>query len=238
MSTRIAMWSGPRNLSTAMMRAFENRADTSVVDEPFYACYLAASGEDHPMTAEVIASQSTDWGVVAEQLTSARLDTALQYQKQMTHHMLPGVDIGFCRQLKNAFLIRHPRDVVRSYLNKRDAVTADDIGINRQWALYQEIAELSETAVPVIDSEDVLRDPRRALTVLCAALDIEFDDAMLEWPAGRRDSDGVWAPHWYQSVEASTGFEPWRERDRTFAHPAIDDSMASFEALAAVRLRL
>ena len=233
---RIAMWSGPRNLSTAMMRAFENRADTSVVDEPFYACYLAATGEPHPMAEEVIANQATDWSIVAHQLTAQPVPTDMQYQKQMTHHMLPTVDLSFCRTLRHAFLIRHPHDVVASYLNKRETVTADDIGINRQWTLYQEISALAQRPIPVVDSEDVLRDPQAVLTVLCEALDIAFDPAMLHWPAGRRTSDGVWAPHWYQSVEASTGFAPWRPRERTLSHPAIDESMGSFQALEAHKL--
>ena len=201
------MWSGPRNLSTAMMRAFENRSDCTVSDEPFYAAYLAETGLDHPMREEVLASQPTDWRVVAAELTGpAPGNAALWYQKHMTHHMLPAFGRAWIDQCRNAFLIRNPVRVLASYAAKREHVTLADIGVVQQSELFGRVADRLGHAPPVIDAADVLANPARTLGALCTALGIAFDPAMLSWPAGRRVSDGVWAPAWYAAVEASTGF--------------------------------
>lgn len=206
---RIAMWSGPRNISTAMMRAFENRPDTSVVDEPFYACYLAVTGANHPMRAEVLASQSQNWRAVAAALTGpAPGGRAVFYQKHMTHHMLPGFGLEWAAACRNAFLIRAPDRVLASYAKVRGEATLEDIGVPQQAAIFDAACQRLGYAPPVVDGADVLADPRRVLGALCASLSIPFDEGMLSWPAGRRMSDGVWAPAWYAAVEASTGFAP------------------------------
>ncbi len=208
MTRRIAMWSGPRNISTAMMRSFENRSDTEVVDEPFYAAYLAATGLDHPMRDEVLASQSTDWAQVAAGMAGQGPGAPVFYQKHMTHHMLPGVDLGWTTACLNAFLIRDPAAVLASYVRKRGEVTLADIGVERQGELFDRECDRLGHAPPVVEGADVLAAPERTLTALCAALGIPFSDRMLSWPAGTRDSDGVWAPAWYDAVERSTGFGP------------------------------
>jgi hypothetical protein len=203
------MWSGPRNISTAMMRAFENRPDTAVIDEPFYAAFLVRTGLGHPMREEVLAAQESDPAAVARLLAGeAPGGAAVFYQKHMTHHMLSGLDGPWMDRCRHAFLIRAPERVLASYVRKRAEVSAEDIGFRRQGELFEEIAERSGATPPVIDADDVLADPRGALTALCAALAIPFDDAMLAWPAGRRASDGAWAPAWYDAVERSTGFAP------------------------------
>ena len=206
---RIAMWSGPRNISTAMMRSFENRPDTEVVDEPFYAAYLARTGLDHPMRDAVLASQPTDWRTVVDSLTGAApLGAPVFYQKHMTHHMLPEFDLAWSAACRNVFLIRHPARVLASYVEKREAAELADIGVVRQQDLFEREADRLGHAPPVIDSADVLRAPGPALAVLCAAIGLPFREEMLAWPAGRRASDGVWAPAWYDQVERSTGFQP------------------------------
>jgi len=205
MTVRIAMWSGPRNISTAMMRSFENRPDCAVVDEPFYAAYLAATGLDHPMRDEVLASQPTDWREVARALVEDA-PAPVFYQKHMTHHMAPGFGLDWMAACRNAFLIRDPAAVLASYVRTRAEVTLDDIGVVRQHELFDREADRLGSAPPVIEGADVLADPRGALGRLCAALDIPFREEMLSWPAGRRPSDGVWAPAWYDAVERSTGF--------------------------------
>lgn len=207
MVTRIAMWSGPRNISTAMMRAFENREDCAVSDEPFYAAFLAETGLDHPMRDDVIASQPTQWRKVADAMAGpVPGDAPIWYQKHMTHHMLPGFGRGWLGACTNAFLIRPPEQVLASYTQKRAEVTLDDIGVVRQAELFDHVAQLTGKAPPVIEGAQVLADPRGSLTALCDALGIPFSEKMLSWPAGRRDSDGVWAPAWYDAVERSTGF--------------------------------
>jgi hypothetical protein len=211
MTVRIAMWSGPRNISTAMMRSFENRPDTCVIDEPFYAYYLKRTGIDHPGRAEVIASQPIHWQEVVAQITEAPVEAAVCYQKHMTHHMLGEMSMDWTPKLRHCFLIRDPVQVVSSYSKKRDSVTAEDIGIKRQQQLYDEISRITGQTIPVIDARDILLQPETALRCLCQALSIPFLPQMLSWPAGSRSSDGVWAKHWYDSVESSTGFVPYQQ---------------------------
>lgn len=242
MTVRIAMWSGPRNISTAMMRAFENRPDTAVSDEPFYAAYLAATGLDHPMRDAVLASQPTDWRAVARAMAGeAPGDARVWYQKHMTHHMLPDLGLDWTAACRSAFLIRAPEAVLASYTVKREQVTLGDIGFVRQRELFEREADRLGAAPPVVEGRDVLADPRGTLGKLCAALDIPFDEAMLAWPAGRRDSDGVWAPAWYDAVEASTGFGPPRAEARREdlsddLRRIADAARPHYERLAAFRL--
>tara|TARA_R110001599_G_scaffold353881_1_gene602046 strand:+ start:26042 stop:26749 length:708 start_codon:yes stop_codon:yes gene_type:complete len=207
------MWSGPRNISTAMMRSFENRDDTQVIDEPFYAWYLHTTGIEHPMNREVIASQPTDWRAVANTLSAERESVAVVYQKHMTHHMLPDIDLGWTGHLSNCFLIRDPVYVVNSYSKKRDTLTQDDIGIRRQFELYNEIADITGQQIPVVDAAQFLLNPERHLRALCTHFGIGYSEKMLSWPKGRRDSDGVWAAHWYEVVEKSTGFQTFTAPD-------------------------
>lgn len=206
---RIAMWSGPRNISTAMMRSFENRPDTVVVDEPFYAAYLALTGIDHPMRDAVIAAGETDWRKVVDGLLGpVPDDVSVFYQKHMTHHMIPEIGRDWMDRVTNAFLIRRPENVLGSYVRKREAVTLEDIGFMQQGDLFDRVADALGAAPPVIEARDVLDNPAGTLAALCAAIGIPFSQAMLGWPAGARDSDGVWGAHWYEAVNASTGFGP------------------------------
>ncbi|WP_342640906.1 hypothetical protein [Rhodoligotrophos ferricapiens] len=205
---RIAMWSGPRNISTAMMRAFENRPDCVVVDEPFYAAFLRLSGRNHPMREEIIADGEVDWRKVVDSLFAPLPGSRVFYQKQMTHHMLPGQDRSWIPRLTNVFLIRSPERVAASYAKKRDTISLEDLGFQEQVEIFDQVADALGKAPPVVDADDILATPRRMLQLLCEACQIPFDEAMLAWPAGRRASDGIWARHWYGAVEASTGFEP------------------------------
>ena len=204
---RIAMWSGPRNISTAMMRAFENRPDCAVIDEPFYAAYLARTGITHPMREQVLASQPQDPAeVIASLLGPVPDNAAVFYQKHMTHHMIPSIGLDWLANCDNVFLIRAPHRVVASYARKRSEANFADLGFARQAELFDREADRLGHAPLVIDADDVLADPQSMLQSLCAALAIPFSARMLHWPAGRRPTDGVWAAHWYQAVEASTGF--------------------------------
>jgi hypothetical protein len=208
---RIAMWSGPRNISTALMRSFGARADCAVSDEPFYAAYLAATGLDHPMRAQVIASQPNDWReVVAGILGPVPGGKPVWYQKHMTHHMLEGFGRDWIDGVVNIFLIRAPEAVLASYSRKREHFTLDEIGLPAQLDLFERAADRLGRAPPVIESQDVLADPEATLSALCDAIALPFDPAMLAWDPGGRASDGVWAPVWYGAVEKSTGFAPRR----------------------------
>jgi Sulfotransferase domain len=207
------MWSGPRNISTAMMRAWENRADTAVVDEPLYPFYLEATGKEHPMAREVIASGETDWRKVIAGLTrEVPGGKAIFYQKQMTHHLLPDVAREWLGKLTNCFLIRDPAEVIASYIKKNDDPALEDLGFVQQAEIFDWARAHSGSIPPVIDARDVLRNPGRMLRLLCEAVGAAFDPAMLRWPAGLRETDGVWAKHWYGEVAQSTGFAPYRER--------------------------
>ena len=219
---RIAMWSGPRNISTALMRSFENRGDCVVADEPLYGYYLEATGIEHPGAEAIMDSMDCDWRSVAEALCSrlpgwpAETPPRVFYQKHMAQHLLPAVDLAFTDDLQNCFLIRDPGRIIASYARVRPEFSLAELGFQRQWELFQRVADRLGHAPPVIDSAQTLRAPRSTLAALCAAVGIPFTERMLHWPAGGRDSDGVWAPHWYAAVEASTGFE---------APPAEDDDV-------------
>lgn len=207
MTTRIAMWSGPRNLSTALMYAFAARGDCAVWDEPFYAAYLRLTGIDHPMRNAVLAAHDPDPERVATALI-APIDQPVFYGKHMTLHMVPGVPRAWMRQVRNVFLIRDPARVVASYARKREAPTLDDLGFRQQWELFDEVCQWQGAPPPVLSAESVRADPKTALRRLCAAVNIPFTPKMLSWEAGPRPFDGAWAPHWYGAVHRSTGFEP------------------------------
>jgi hypothetical protein len=238
---RIAMWSGPRNISTAMLRSFGARPDTAVLDEPFYAAYLARTGIVHPLRDEVLASQPNDWrDVVSALLGPVPEGKAVFYQKHMTHHMIPEFGRDWMVQVRNAFLIRDPVAVLASYVQKRTEVTLGDIGIVQQRELFAREADRIGKAPPVVEGADVLAHPASTLRLLCTALGIYYTDAMLHWPPGRRASDGVWAPAWYDAVEKSTGFDSPRTAMNA-ALPADLQRIAAaarphYEAMAAYRL--
>ena len=205
--TVIAMWSGPRNISTAMMYCFASRPRTMVWDEPFYAHYLAATGINHPMGDEVITAGDTAYDTVVDKcLAPLPEGIELFYQKHMTHHMLPGQDWRWCLKATNAFLIRAPERVLASYAAKREEVTLADIGFERQLDLFKLVSDHLGHAPPVVDCEDILANPQGVLEKLCHACGTSFDEGMLSWPAGPKPFDGVWAPHWYNAVWKSTGF--------------------------------
>ena len=209
MTIRIAMWSGPRNLSTAMMRSFGSRSDTFVSDEPFYGAYLNATGDPQPMADQVMASMDCDWASVARTMTGpCPTGAPIWYQKHMAHHMVGPIAHDDLPGLTHAFLIRDPARVVASYAAKRIAVRPDHLGVERQVDFFEREADRLGRAPPVVDSADILANPEGVLSRLCREIGIEWDPAMLLWQAGLRETDGIWASHWYDAVAASTGFGP------------------------------
>lgn len=213
---RIAMWSGPRNISTALLRSWGNRPDTFVTDEPFYAHYLQQTGIDHPGAAEVIAAHETDWRTVTDWLCGpVPGGRSIWYQKHMAHHMLPHMRRDWFPRMRHALLIREPREMLASLLAKFPNAGLEDTGLPQQVEIFEDICRRCGRTPPVIDARDVLCDPRGMLTKLCAALEVDFSESMLSWPPGRRETDGVWAKYWYENVERSTGFEPWRPKKAT-----------------------
>jgi hypothetical protein len=237
---RIAMWSGPRNISTAMMRSWENREDTTVIDEPFYACYLRETGVDHPGRDEVMAAQSTDPAAVERLLTGAIPEgKSIWYQKHMTQHMLPHMSLQWLDALTHCFLIREPAAVVASFTRNRPDAATWELGFEQQSRLFDHVSNRLGRAPPVVDARDVLENPRGILAALCARIGIAFSERMLHWPAGPRASDGVWAPHWYAAVEQSTGFapyEPARVELDAFQSALADQCRPFYERLARYRI--
>jgi hypothetical protein len=213
------MWSGPRNISTAMMRAWGNRPDTFVCDEPLYAHYLHVTGRQHPGTEEVIAAGETDWRKVVDWLTvktpqkEGQPDKAVFFQKHMAHHLLPNIDRQWLTEVTNCFLIRDPREMITSLIKKVPDARLEDTGLPQQVEIFRLVRSQSGRTPPVLDAKDVLLDPRRMLTLLCEALSVPFNEAMLSWPPGPRDTDGVWAKYWYHEVEKTTSFQPYRPKE-------------------------
>lgn len=240
---RIAMWSGPRNISTAMMRAWENRGDCAVSDEPLYAHFLAHTGDAHPGRDEVIAAGETDWEIVAATLTGpVPGNQAIWYQKHMSHHLLPHIDREWIHSLTNVFLIRAPDAVIDSYLRSRNTVEAADIGLIQGARLFDEITERGGTRPPVIDADAFLAAPQVHLEALCEHLGIAFMTRMLSWPAGPRETDGAWAPYWYDTVWKSTGFVTPSQKPAirldAYAQRVADACRPHYEHLYRHRLRV
>jgi hypothetical protein len=237
---RIAMWSGPRNISTALMRSWENRPDTIVIDEPLYAHYLHHVPVAHPGRDEVMASQDGNWESVVRHLTENGPPGArIFYQKHMAHHLLPHMSRDWVHRLANCFLIREPRAMLASLNARMGMPELRDTGLEQQVEIFRMVRKQTGRIPPVIDSADVLRDPRRILTRLCEALDIPFMEEMLRWPAGKRDTDGIWAKYWYEAVERSTGFESPRESRAELApelEPLGRQCQPFYEELAQHRL--
>jgi hypothetical protein len=240
-ATRIAMWSGPRNVSTALLRSWGNRADTAVWDEPLYAHYLTQRSPDHPGIDEVVAAHETDWRkVVADMLGPVPDGRAIFYQKHMAHHMLPHIEDGWLAELSNAFLIRDPAEVLLSMSRTMRVVTLQDTGFADQFRLFERVRGLTGQTPPVIDAKDIGSDAEGTLRALCDALSVPFDPAMLSWPPGPRETDGVWGRHWYDGVNESTGFRPWNARSEPLpdrVQPLLDELTGLYDSLQRYRLR-
>jgi hypothetical protein len=240
-TTTVAMWSGPRTISTAMMYAFGNRPDCEAWDEPFYAFSLKTLGNDHPMREEIIAKNQSDWDRLVARCTAGPAPPkTLFYQKHMTHHMLPGYDRSWILEVTNAFLIRAPERVLASYAQKWSDVSLRAIGFVEQTEIFDMVSDRLGRAPPVIDADDVLADPRATLGALCAACGIAFSESMLRWPQGPKPFDGIWAKHWYNAVWQSTGFA--RSADPPAALPdplrrIADEARPFYERLARYRMR-
>jgi hypothetical protein len=235
MSQIIAMWSGPRNLSTAMMRSFGARADCAVMDEPFFAPFLAATGKAHPGRDATLDVHETDPDAVAR-LCAAPVPQTFVFQKHMPHHMIDGMPMDWAKGARHFFLLRHPQRVIASYAKGRSKFDLEDLGFAPQRRLWEAL-----DCPPVIDSHDILRAPEIALRTLCDAINILFDPAMLCWEAGARETDGAWAPWWYASVERSTQFSPPPEEMPDIAAEHADilaACLADYEAMSAQRLHV
>jgi hypothetical protein len=218
---RIAMWSGPRNISTALMRSWGNRPDTFVCDEPFYALYLVQTRIAHPGADEVIRHQENDWRKAADWLTGPIPEgKTIFYQKHMAHHLLPNMGRDWLDRVTNCFLIREPREMLTSLLHFLPEPTLADTGLPQQVEIFRQVQQRTGRTPPVVDARDVLDQPRRILTLLCDALNVPFTEAMLSWPPGRRSTDGIWAKYWYAAVEKTTTFQPYSPKN-----DAIPDSL-------------
>lgn len=248
-TVRLAMWSGPRNMSTAMMRSFGARSDTVCADEPFYAAYLVLTGLDHPMREEILARHESDPAVVAhavgeramEKLDPSIAQPAIFYQKHMTHHMVDGISRDWMRNVHHAFLIRHPARVLASYARKMENVSLEAIGFPQQLELFRLAQNKGQFKPVLIDSDDILKAPEPSLQALCAALDIEYSAAMLTWAAGPKPEDGIWGKHWYDGVNISTGFGPAPgplPQIPAGLQPILQEAMPIYEILKSASLKI
>ena len=228
-SLSVAMWSGPRNISTAMMRSFGSREDSFVSDEPMYGHFLMKTGISHPMRDEVLKSMSTDFNDLTDYLTgNIPNNRNIWYQKQMTHHILESDNLSWVKKLKNTFLIRHPKDVMLSYMEKFD-LEEELIGFQQQDRIYRYVFDFVEENPIVIDAKDILKDPKKMLTRLCNHLDIPFHSSMLSWRTGHHSTDGVWGKHWYSNVIKTDSFGEYKEKTNSIPEKYIDIYNRSLE---------
>lgn len=215
-----------------MMYSFGQRADTIVFDEPLYAHYLRVTGVEHPGQHEILAVQENDGNKVVQDLLLGSFDKPVAFFKQMTHHLV-ALDESFLQQMKNILFIRDPKQIISSYAQVRPDVNMQDIGIAKQWQLYQQLTGQNQHCA-VLDSNEILKAPEKVLTALCAAIDIPFDKAMLQWPAGPKEADGVWAKYWYANVHKSTGFEKQATSSRAlpeYLEPLYQESKTYYDQL-------
>ena len=212
MSNIIAIWSGPRNVSTALMRSFENRSDCFVSDEPFYPYFLHKTGLEHPLRDEIIKSGLIDYNEIIKYITgSIPSSKNIWYQKHMAHHILPGVNMNWIKNMKNCLLIRHPSDVILSYSKIYEISSIQQLGYLQQVDIYEMLYQEIGTPPIIVDAQDLLKEPRKMLIEICKNLRIKFDEKMLSWPSGSRKTDGIWGEYWYKQVEASTKFKPYKK---------------------------
>jgi len=215
MSDFIAMWSGPRNVSTALMRSFENRSDCFVSDEPLYSYFLHKTGHKHPLKDKIIKSGIVDYNEIVKYITGPIPSSKqIWYQKHMAHHILPKLDTDWIKNMKNCILVRHPSDVILSYLKKNEINSIQQLGYLQQINIYEILSKEIGTPPIIIDAQDLLQEPRKMLIKICEKLRIKFDEKMLSWPKGPRKTDGIWGQHWYKQVEFSTGFKPYVKTNR------------------------
>ena len=237
---RIAMWSGPRTISTALMRSWGSRPDTAVCDEPLYAHYLEQTGREHPGRSAIIAHHEADWRAVVTRLSGPVPGGGIFYQKHMAHHLLPEMDRGWVLALRNAFLIRDPVEMLPSLAEFLSEPALRDTGLAQQAELFQRVRDATGQTPPVIDAKDVLLDPEGMLRALCEALGVLFRETMLSWAPGRRATDGIWAEHWYNAVEQSTGFKPYQPKSEPVPdrlQPLLETCQEYYQQLFAHRIR-
>jgi len=230
------MWSGPRNISTALMRSWESRSDTFVIDEPFYAHYLSVTNVDHPGRDEIIQNGETDQSVVSKGLISDIDDScSIYFQKHMTHHMIPSVGRDWMKDVVNCFLIRNPKDMILSYTKVNSNLSMHLLGLEEQYELFEYVTKINGRAPPVVDSKDILIDPRKTLSLLCEKVGVIFSEEMLSWSKGVRDTDGVWAKYWYDNVINSTGFNTYTEKNEVIRDEYLqlyEDCLKIYEKLS------
>lgn len=230
------MWSGPRNISTALMRSWESRSDTFVIDEPFYAHYLSVTNVDHPGRDEIVQSGETDQSVVSKGLISDIDDScSIYFQKHMTHHMIPSVGREWMKDVVNCFLIRDPKDMILSYTKVNSNLSMHLLGLEDQYELFEYVTKINGRAPTVVDSKDILLDPRETLRLLCEKLGVVFSEEMLSWSKGVRDTDGIWAKYWYDNVINSTGFNTYTEKNEVISDEYLqlyEDCLKIYEKLS------
>ena len=235
------MWSGPRNISTALMRSWESRSDTFVIDEPFYAHYLSVTNVDHPGRDEIIQNGETDQSVVSKGLISDIDDScSIYFQKHMTHHMIPSVGREWMKDVVNCFLIRDPKDMILSYTKVNSNLSMHLLGLEEQYELFEYVTKINGRAPPVVDSKDILLDPRETLRLLCEKIGVVFSEEMLSWSKGVRDTDGIWAKYWYDNVINSTGFNTYTEKNEVIRDEYLqlyEDCLKIYEKLSKHKIK-
>jgi hypothetical protein len=234
---RINVWSSPRNLSTALMYSWRQRTDTTVVDEPLYAHYLRVTGRRHPGADAVLAAQDQDGDAVVRDVVLGRYDTPIVFFKQMAKHLVE-IDRSFLPRCRNVLLTRDPHDMLTSFQVNMPDARIDDTGFPEMIEILEDVLAAGERPI-VLETASLLRDPPRVLSELCDRVGVEFDESMLSWPAGPKPEDGVWAPHWYQGVHRSTGWQPWKPKDAQLLESVVaayDQSLPLYERLLAYRI--
>ena len=209
----VACWSGPRNISTALMRSWSSRSDTFVTDEPFYAYYLSETKLKHPMHMEIINKYSTDYIKIVNYLNSKTPDgKKIWYQKHMAHHILNLNDIEWITNFENCILLRHPKEVISSYSNKNKLNSFEELGYRQQYEIIKLLKKKNKSFI-IIDSSELLQNPAKVLGTWCKKINIKYEQSMLNWKKGNHINDGIWWKSWYDNVIKTTGFQKYKKKD-------------------------
>ena len=209
----VACWSGPRNISTALMRSWSSRKDTFVTDEPFYAYYLKETKLKHPMHREIITKYSSNYNEIIKYLTNKIPDNRkIWYQKHMAHHLLDLNNIEWINNFKNCILLRHPKEVISSFSKKSKLSSVEELGYPQQYEIIRFLKK-NNKSYTIIDSSELLKNPEKVLAAWCKKNNIKFDISMLKWEKGNHNNDGIWWESWYDNVIKTTGFQKYEKKD-------------------------
>ena len=210
----LSLWSGPRNVSTALMYSFLQHPAIHVIDEPLYAHYLSKTSVSHPGDKEVLLTMEHDGEKVLKKIVSETKKFQIVFLKNMAHHWI-GLDSSWLDKYDNIFLIRDPKQMLPSLVNQLPKPILRDTGLKTQVEIYDRLQKQGKQPI-IIDAKYLLKNPKKILRIVFKHLGLPFSTRMLKWPKGPKREDGIWAKYWYHNVHQSEEFTPYYAKKEPF----------------------